>query len=427
MTIAESSLAALRLVLNQDESLPALRAVLFMFGAAGAFAWARRRTGLSLFALVLGGLIALSYWLVQIEAPFGLGTDPGLTRQWAQAGVSAHVESSAEGFVRGTSAEGSLLAGLASVGVPLWLVHLTPQIAVLFGYGLTILAPWLVIRNRGSAAWTAALFAGGGLWPDLSGFGVLALEPSILGIVFPFMGIAILVRRTGRLRRAFHTRRVGFAAGLIALAAAARAFQGGIEANAVSWLCLTLLTLMLAPRLRTAVRLISRSRSGVLRIESALLLCVFCGGSLFWWNPLRSLPGFREARAAGVAMGRPLRFISENVPVDGVVLASPGYSAAIAALSGRRVLFPSRLEDEPPVPNPLRRARLLSLTLEGRPPERLASLFSVTHLLLGPGEPTPPSPDTVLASDPEVMSLVPVYQDVKDFRVFRLDKNKKKK
>ncbi len=424
MTGAESSLAALRLVLAQEESLPALRASLFLFGAAGAFAWSRRRTGLSLFALVLGGLFALSYWLVQIEAPLGLGTDPGLTRQWAQAGVSAHAASSEEGFVRGTAAERSLLAGLASAGVPLWLVHLTPQIAVLFGYGLTILAPWLVIRSRVSAAWTAALFAGGGLWPDLSGFGVLALEPSIVGIVFPFMGIAILLRRTGRLRRALHARRVGIAAGLIGLAAAARAFQGGIEANAVSWLCLTLLTLMLAPRLRTTVRLISRSRSGVLRLESALLLCVFCGGGLFWWNPPRSLPGFREARAEGVAMGRPLRFISENVPVDGVVLASPDYSAAIAALSGRRVLFPPRHEDATAVPNPLRRARLLSLALEGRPPERLASLFSVTHLLLGPGEPTPPSPDTLVASDPEVLGLVPVYQDVKDFRVFRLVKKK---
>ena len=125
-------------------------------------------------------------------------------------------------------------------------------------------------------------------------------------------------------------------------------------------------------------------------------------------------------------MGRPLRFISENVPVDGVVLASPDYSAAIAALSGRRVLFPPRLGDEPAMPSPPRRARLLSLALEGRPPERLASLFAVTHLLLGPGEPTPPSPDTVLASDPEVMDLVPVYRDVKDFRVFRLDKKKKK-
>jgi hypothetical protein len=239
------------------------------------------------------------------------------------------------------------------------------------------------------------------------------------------MGIAIVLGRGRRVARAFHARRVAISAGLIGLASAARAFEGGIEANVVSWLCLTLLTLMLAPRVRTAVRLISRSRFGVLRIESALLLCVFCGGGLFWWNPPRSLPGFREARAEGVALGRPLRFISENVPVDSVVLASPDYSAAVAALSGRRVLFPPRPGDEPAVPNPLRRARLLSLALEGRPPERLASLFSVTHLLLGPGEPTPPPPDTILASDPDVMRLIPVYQDVKDFRVFRLDRKKK--
>jgi hypothetical protein len=424
VTDAQSSLAVLRVVLAQDESLPALRAVLFLFGAAGAFAWSRRRVGLSLLTLVSGGLIGLSYWLVQIEAPLGLGTDPILTRQWAQAGVSAQAESSQAGFIWGTSAEGSLLAGLASAGLPLWLVHLTPQFAVLLGYTLTILAPWLLMRNRMSALWAAALFAGGGLWPDLAAFGALALKPSILGIVFPGIVIATFLRRTGRLRRTLHVRRVACAAGLIALAALARAFQGGIEANAISWLCLTLLTLMLAPRLRTGMRLISRTRTGVLRLESALLLCVFCGGSVFWWNPPRSLPGFREAREGGVTLGRPLRFISENVPVEDVVLASPDYSAPIAALSGRRVLFAPRMEGEPALPGPPRRVRLLSLALEGRPPERLADLFSVTHLLLGPGEPTPASQDNGVAADPEAMGLVPVYQDAKDFRVFRLVKKK---
>jgi len=426
VTDTQSSLAALRVVLAQDESLTALPTLLFLFGLTGAFAWSRRLVGLSALTLVSGGLVGLSYWLLQIETPLGLGTDPVLTRQWAQAGVSAHAVSSPAGFIWGTSAEGSLLAGLASAGLPLWLVHLTPQFATLLGYGLTILAPWLLIRNRVSAAWTSALFAGGGLWPDLSAFGALALKPAILGILFAGMTAAILLSRTRRVGRVFHARRVAFAAGLIALTALARAFQGGIEANAASWFCLTLLTLMLAPRLRTGVRLISRTRTGAPRMESVLLLCAFCGGSVFWWNPPRSLPGFREAREGGVTLGRPLRFISENVPVEGVVLAAPDYSASIAALSGRRVLFAPRLEGEPALPGPPRRVRLLSLALEGRPPARLADLFSVTHLLLGPGEPTPAAQGEVVAADPEFMRLVPVYQDAKDFRVFRLDKNKKK-
>lgn len=424
MTGFESSLAAIRLILVQEESLPALRAALFLFGVAGAFAWSRRRMALSLLSLGLGGLLGLSYWLVQIEAPLGLGTDPVLTRQWAQAGVSAHAPSSNLGFVLGTRAEPSLLATLASMGLPLWFVHLTPQLAALFGYGLTVLAPWLWIRNRESAAWTSAFFAGGGLWPDLSAFGALALRPSILAIAGAVAGIALVVRRTDRLRKACHARRIALAAGLIGLAALARAVQGGIEAGAAAWLCLTLATLILAARLRTAVRLISGSRTEARRFESVLLLCGFCGGGLFWWNPPHSLPGFREARSEGVTLGNALRFISENVPVEGVVLASPEYSAPIAALSGRRVLFAPQPADEPHLPP--RRERLLFEALEGRPPERLAGLFSVTHLLLGPGESTPVSPDDVVAADPEILSLVPVYEDAEDFRVFRLDRKKKK-
>jgi len=48
----------------------------------------------------------------------------------------------------------------------------------------------------------------------------------------------------------------------------------------------------------------------------------------------------------------------------------------------------------------------------------------VTHLLLGPGEPTPPLPDPATEADLDVMSLAPIYQDAKDFRVFRLVKKK---
>jgi len=419
-----SFLDDVRAVLSQSELVPALRAVLFLFGFFGALAWARRRFGLSVFLLALGGSAGLCFWLIQIDSPLGLGVDPVITREWSQAGVNSAAEPRSMGFVWGTTAEWSLVAALVSAGVPLGFVHHVPQIAVLGGFVLTILVPWILIRNRARAAWTAALLAGGGLWPDLSGFGALALKPSLLGIACLGIGLAVLAGRSLGLRRALRSHDTGIAVGLVGLAALARAFQSGGGADAVAWLGLALLTLLQASRLRTAARLMSGSSAGARRLESVLLLCVFCGGSLFWWNPPRSLPGFLEARDKSVTLGKPLRFISENTPPESVILASPDYSAPIAALAHRRVLFAPRLEDEATIPGPPRRARLLAQAHEGRPTVRLAGLFSVTHLLLGPGEPTPPLPDPATEADLDVMSLAPIYQDAKDFRVFRLVKKK---
>ena len=119
-----------------------------------------------------------------------------------------------------------------------------------------------------------------------------------------------------------------------------------------------------------------------------------------------------------------MEWIRGNVPANSVVLASPMYSVPIAALAGRRVLFsPSEgARAQTSLPEPFRRARLLESTRLGLPLERLAEGFSVTHLFLGPGEATPPAATERPGDSEPRLILVPVYEDVKDFRVFRLMK-----
>ena len=85
----KSLLGALLSILAQDASIPALRAILFLFGGCGAFAWFRGARRLALSLIMAGGFLGLSFWFVQIRAPFGFGTDAELTREWAQAGVNA--------------------------------------------------------------------------------------------------------------------------------------------------------------------------------------------------------------------------------------------------------------------------------------------------------------------------------------------------
>jgi hypothetical protein len=119
-----------------------------------------------------------------------------------------------------------------------------------------------------------------------------------------------------------------------------------------------------------------------------------------------------------------MNWIRRNVPESSVVLASPAYSAPIAALAGRRVLFPPLLEGDAhtAISEPFRRSRLAETTRRGRPVARLAEAFSVTHLFLGPGEPSPPAGAEASAGGEPRFGLVLEYQDAKDFRVFRLVK-----
>ena len=410
-------------MLAEPAAIPALRVGLFMFAFLAALAWLNRAPRLALLLLSLGGALGLSYWLGQVVSPLGLeGTTLG--SQWAQAGVNARAEPGRGGFVVGTRAEPSLPAALAASGLPLELVHATPQVFTLLFLGLVVLLPWLFVRTPTNAAFAAALGLGGGLWPGIAPYRAVLCRPSLLMITAAAVGAAAVLARRREFRRAFNHSRTGWCGGLLAVAATDRAMDGGAEASALGALVLVCISMILASPLRAAIRRWSFSAEAALRIEALLLLAAFAGSGLFWWTPTETVPGFAESRNEGVALRRLLDWVAANVPRSGVVLASRSYSIPIAAVAGRRVLFPP-LDPEArglSLPEPSRRARLLESTLKGRPIARLAAAFSVTDLLLGPGEPTPVMTDENGENDAEGLSLVLVYQDSKDFRVFRLAK-----
>ncbi len=421
---AESLLGALRSMLEQEASIPALRAFLFLFGICGALAWFRGAPRLALSLIVAGGFFGLSFWFVQIRAPFGLGTDAELTRQWAQAGVNAVGKTPGSGFVWGTDEEPSLIGALATAGLPTRFVFWLPQTSALLSLVVLTLLPLMLIRSRTAAAFAASLAAAGGLWPGISHYGSLLLRPSLLVVLAGASGAAILLARRSRIRRGFNRSRPGLAAALIAAAALLRAIAGDAESGTLAPLLLLAASIALASPLRAFLRQASSSQAGARGLEAFGLLAIFTGSGLFWFDPPATLKGFSESRMSGAALRRPLQWIAQNVPLGDVILASAPYSASIAAFGGRRVLFPVSGDESRagPLKEPLRRARLLESTLQGRPVERLAAAFSVTHLFLGPGEVTPPATETMDAVEEPVLRLVLVYQDVEDFRLFRLAK-----
>ncbi len=420
----EPLLNSLRALLGQDASIPALRAGLFLFGVTAAMAWSRRLPRLALLLVSAAGILGLSCWLIQISSPLGLGTDAALTRQWAQAGVNAAAEPKGPGFVRGTASENTLIGALASAGVPARLVFLVPQISALLGLVFLMFFPRTLIKDPTTAAFATCLVAGGGLWPGISPYRSFLLQPSLVVALSAAGGVALVAARQREFRRVFNRSRIGVALGLMAVAVLHRALRGGMEPSAVAVLLLACATILFTSPLRAVLRRASPSPCVARRLEAFLLLAAFGGSGLFWWDPAKTVPGFVEARDGGAALQKPLGWIAQNVPAGDVILASPAYSAHIAALAGRRVLFPPPAEGGASVslPEPFRRARLAESILRGRPIARLAEAFSVTHLFLGPGEATPIAGTETDAADEPRLSLVLVYQDIKDFRVFRLAK-----
>jgi hypothetical protein len=414
----------LRQIAGQPASIPALRASVFLFAILAALAWARRRPSLALLALSMGGFLGLGYWLVQIAAPLGFGTDPTATLEWAQASVNALAEPKGAGFVWGTEPGLSLVSALALAGIPLRFVFLVPQVATLVALGLAILLPFAFLKSRTTATLAASLVLGGGLWPGAAPYGSILLRPSALLLAVVLLAALLVLAGRRRVRRGFGHARLGISALLIAGAALGRAATGGAAPDLAAALLLSGATVVLTSPLRGALRRALTSPGRARRAEALLLLCAFGGSGLLWWNPPESVAGFHEARDVNAALLRPMDWIRRNVPTRSVVLASPAYSAPIAAFAGRRVLFPPSAEAgaAPTLGEPFRRARLAETTRLGQPLARLADAFSVTHLFLGPGEASPAAVAETSAADEPRLGLVLVYHDAKDFRVFQLVK-----
>lgn len=417
-------LSNLRRIAAEDATTPALRALLFLTALIAALAWARRRPLVALLALSLGGLLGLGYWLAQIEAPLGYGSDPGLTYAWAQAGVNALAKPEGSSFIWGEEPRASLVSLLALQGAPLWVVAAVPQLAAVIALGLAIALPFTLMRNRTTSTLAASLTLGGGFWPGVAPYDSILLSPSSVLVVFGALVVLRVLTGGRTMKRAIRRCHPSIAVGMMIAAIFDRALSQGAQIGLTAALLLSGAGVILTRLLRVSLRKALSSPAQARRAEALLLLCVFGGSGLFWWDPPRSVAGFREARDENAALLKPMDWMRRNVPTSSVVLSSPAYSAAIAAFAGRRVLFPpsfpkgSKVE----VREPFRRARLLESTKEGQPIARLAEAFSVTHLFLGPGEASPPSGTDLSLTDELRLILVLEYQDASDFRVFRLAK-----
>jgi hypothetical protein len=204
-----------------------------------------------------------------------------------------------------------------------------------------------------------------------------------------------------------------------------RALRGGVEAGVGAAFLLGGAAFLLASPLRASIRAASSSPKVARHIEALLLVSVFGGSGLLWWDPPRSVTGFEEARDRHASLEGPMAWIRNNVPNDRFVLASPVYSAPIAAFAGRRVLFsPASTESQARIAlaEQPRREHLLDSARLGQPSAKMAEAFSVTHFFLGPGESIPLYAAAAPEGDEPSMKLVLVYRDVEDFRVFRLEK-----
>ena len=413
----------IRVLLLSPDAVVWMRLVVFACILGAATAWVRKRPGPSAVLVAIGAVVTGGFWGIQVATPLGLAAAGSASREWAQAGVAAAAPMRGDGFVFGTSLEASLPASLAARGASLDVVFNLPQIAVMTLILVVAILPWFLLSSRTSAAFASAITIGGGLWPGTSPYPVLLARPGLLFILLFVFAVSVWLLRIRKIRTALAKRRFPLGLALVGSATLIRAATGGPESG-IEGILLIAVSILVASPLRAMIRLTQKTRARALRVEAALLVCACAGSGLFWWNPSDSNPDFEAARDRGHALRAPLEWIARNVPVDEVVIAAPGYSAPVAALAGRRVLFePSatsgldRLFEQPG-----RREYLLVTALEGFPKERLAKAFSARFLLAGPGELRLKQAPPENASDDPVLTLEPVYVDANDFHVFRLVK-----
>lgn len=405
-----------------EESVTALRVLLFAAGLLAAALWDRARPGLAVIVLTLAGAASLAYWLLQISIPLGLGAEPALTGVWAQTGVNAALGRSDLGFVWGTPPTVSMASDLAALGLPAEAAFRLPLLGPFVALGLLVLLPIVLMRRRVSGLFAAGLALGGGLWP---GHSVLdaAMGPGFAagGLVLGLVVGGLSTRP--RLRRLVRGRVCALTLALVALGALLSTHSPESAWAGAGALLLAGASMAIAPWFRAAVR--GRLGTGLARrAEAVVLLTAFAGSGLFWWDPPRTVPGFVDSREPDVAIMRPLWWLSASVNPGEVILVSRTYGALVAAHSGHRVLFLLRPgeADDSAAPEPARRARFSRSVLEGHPLTRLAEHYSVTHLLLGPGEAEPGGVGSAASSTEPTLGLSLVYQDAEDFRVFRFTK-----
>jgi hypothetical protein len=117
---------------------------------------------------------------------------------------------------------------------------------------------------------------------------------------------------------------------------------------------------------------------------AALFAASVPGSFLAWWDPPRLDPVARASLAPlSPNLLGPMDWIRRETPREAVFIANQEYSAAVAAIAGRRVLRAPLLEEAADDERRLRAERQIVSGLEAGP---LRARYRVSHVLVAPGD-----------------------------------------
>jgi hypothetical protein len=423
--------------------LGVFRYLLFGLTLAWAAAVARARKGLAVVIAALYVAVAVGFWAVTLERPYGLFLDADTTRRAAAVSVAA---SGGGSFLAGEPAERALWPVLARSGVPPGALILGPT----FLPPLALLASALLIlalrtpRERGwleSLFWIA--FSTGDL-DAIRGFGLVPAAWAHPEGTLLFLVVAAGVLVLGRFLRGRPTIWPIAALPCLAIALApagsghgpgelllALTFDqglwlplalwglvrdrdpvpralvlGGAVVTVVSafglpfdaWTALAVyrlgVVLAAAAPVARACEAIGQRLSGrgaaPFAPSSAALGCgaflaVAVSASLpVWIDPLRQDPIAEASREPlSPSIVKAMAHVRDATPSDAVVAASPEYAPFVAVLAGRRVLraptLASAADEE-------RRERAERLVLLGESEAPVVRRYGVSHVFVAPGD-----------------------------------------
>jgi hypothetical protein len=419
------------------------RGLVVVTGLAAALCEARGRRRAALgFGLLLAWL-GVAFWVAALARPYGVLSDPGLTR-WAGDVAVAGGSGGDDGLVVGepsTAGRWVVLAHRVRPDLVLLIPTLLPLLLMPAAAAVIALAWRRPERTLAALLWIAGSTGGldvnrgigflPGLWarpgPSILWVAVLAVVLSAgrlrrgaalgmalvlawatLGRRWPGIGAADailavtldqhlwLVAGALGLWRTRDQAALALAAGgaLLALSrglggpgdiwAGAAFVRGGLVLGTALWVE------SVRPRLAAeigekAAAKLTRWRVSPDRVPSALLLAVLLPGSfLTWWTP-NLLDPLAKASLEPVpeALEEAMGWIRENTPPEAVILADPDYAPAIAVIGERRVL---RAPDVVRAGDDERRLRLERAVFAGAPPAPLRQRYGLRYVFLAPGQ-----------------------------------------
>jgi hypothetical protein len=139
----------------------------------------------------------------------------------------------------------------------------------------------------------------------------------------------------------------------------------------------------LAERLGAGLPKVGHFRPAALG-AAALVLVGAPVSFLAWWTPIAIDPVMDASREPVTEkLATAMAWVRAHTSAASVFLASPEYAPYVAVLGGRRVLRAPTLG---PAADEVRRERMEDKVLSGRDPGRLADLYGLTHVFIGPGD-----------------------------------------